>query len=122
MGTFYRQVRLMNRTEEVCTLKGYPELVLIDAAGDRLGKQAQHPALDGTVQVPLVTLKPAQSAVARVGFPNAQNFLPATPCSANASTMRIFPPGQSKWLSVPIEDPYCPGFNVDALRPEEGAR
>lgn len=110
-GTQHQSLALKNTSNRSCSLFGYPGASLLDANGSILGQPAQR---DAARAPRVLTLTPGQSAYFTLSFPNAGNFEPGK-CTANASTLRIFPPDQTQSLQVALQRPYCPGFSITAL-------
>jgi uncharacterized cupredoxin-like copper-binding protein len=110
-GTSYYYLALKNVGSKTCTENGYPGVSLEDSSGTMLGQPA---ARDSAVAVQTFNLAPGKSAYARVEFPNPGAFEPGQ-CSANAASMQVFPPNQTKSLQVGSSLPYCPGFSATAL-------
>jgi hypothetical protein len=110
-GTIYRWLTLTNRSSATCHLHGYPGVSLVDASGNQLGE----PATENRGVAPAtVLLHGGGKAYAAIGFPNPGNFPPGK-CSAKATNLRVYPPGDTRSLLVPSDNQYCPGFSVTAM-------
>ncbi len=110
-GSTYETLELMNHSSAPCTLSGYPGVSLVDASGNQLGQPATR---DTSRAVTVVTLSGHGSAYSVLRFPNPDNFS-AGQCSAEATNLRVYPPGQTQSLLVPSKHKACPGFSVNAL-------
>jgi hypothetical protein len=111
-GTTYRQLTLTNQSSAPCTMSGYPGVSLVDASGSQIGEPADRNPTKPSI---VVTLAGNGSAYSVIGFPNPAD-LPSGKCSTTTSTnLRIYPPGNTRSLLVPIAERYCPGFSVTAL-------
>jgi hypothetical protein len=110
-GTYYWNLGLKNAGSRTCTLYGYPGVSLVDASGNQLGQPAER----NPVNAPkTISLAPGQSASAQFGISNPGNFEPGK-CTGKSAALRVYPPGETKYLQVTFQEQYCPGFNVAAL-------
>jgi len=112
-GTIYTDAVFTNQSNQICVLKGYPKVTLVNSHNTVLGSAAAHntafPAL-------AVTLAPGASAHAAIGFPDPGNFDPGV-CSAASTNLMATPPALSTHLETPLVRQYCPGFSVTAILP-----
>jgi hypothetical protein len=116
-GTAYDDLTLTNHSSAPCTMSGYPGVSLVDSSGNAIGQPASRNASHPTV---LVTLAANGSAYSLLGFPNPGNF-PTGKCSTSQSAdLRVYPPGNTQSLLVPLKETYCPGFSVAALSATKG--
>jgi len=111
-GTAYDELTFTNHSSAACTLAGYPGVSLADASGNQIGQPATRNSVHPTKAV---TLPGNGYAYSLLGFPNPGNF-PSGKCSSKKSTsLRVFPPGETQSLLVPLVETYCPGFSVAAV-------
>ncbi|HEX3082576.1 MAG TPA: DUF4232 domain-containing protein [Candidatus Saccharimonadia bacterium] len=109
-GTSYQTLTLTNKSKTSCTLAGFPGISLVDASGTQLPPAAiRNGSSNGTL-----TLTPGASAYAAIGFPNPGNFDPGT-CSADSTSMMIYPPDETTAFTIPDVKNACPGFSTTAL-------
>jgi hypothetical protein len=95
-----------------CQLTGYPGVSLIDASGHQIGV----PATRATRPVIAVTLAPGASAQTELESQN-QGLSPG-PCWLTSSSIKVYPPGQLAWLSVPGAFQVCGAeFTVTPMGP-----
>ncbi|HSN03296.1 MAG TPA: DUF4232 domain-containing protein [Acidimicrobiales bacterium] len=114
MGHVSQQIRLKNISQATCTLRGYPRLQMLDAAGAALTTHLHFGAdyIVPTIAVRTVTLAPNASAGFLVGYENATGF--ATASCPTSHTIEIYPPHSASALSVRWHlAPY--GGSVSAL-------
>jgi len=111
-GTAYDELTFTNHSSAACTLTGYPGVSLADASGNQIGQPATRNSVHPS---DVVTLQGNGYAYSLLGFPNPGNF-PSGKCSSTKSTsLRVFPPGETQSLLVPLVETYCPGFSVAAV-------
>jgi hypothetical protein len=93
-GSVYRNVVLENTGTTACTLRGYPGLSYVDAAGKQVGAPAERNP-DATMTA--VTVAPGGSAVAEVQQTNAQNY--GAQCQqTDVAGVRVYPPNDTASL------------------------
>ena len=112
-GSTYFDLVFTNTSTSSCTLYGYPGLSFIDGSGNQLGAAATR---NTTVAPNTVTLAPSVAAHTVVQLGNAGNYDPGT-CSAAATSLKVFPPGETAALIVPSTQQACPNFQVQAIVP-----
>ncbi|MDX6327133.1 MAG: hypothetical protein QOK15_3487 [Nocardioidaceae bacterium] len=88
-GTTFHRIRFRNTGSSACTLDGYPRLVFLNAAGDRIGFPAKHIRADHQP----VTIRPDRVGVAVLGIPSYQNFPRARCHPRRASQLAVRAPG-----------------------------
>jgi hypothetical protein len=82
-GTTGYAVALHNVSNSTCTLEGYPQLKMLDAAGKAIPTRVTHgAAFTGANagqerRVTLITVKPGWSALFAGSYPNSTNYPPA---------------------------------------------
>lgn len=80
-GTKYYLVGLKNVSTTSCTLKGYPQLRMLDAAGKSIETLVSHRGAFAGAKatgVTLFTVKPGWSALFALTFPDSIDYIPAT--------------------------------------------
>ena len=80
-GTKYYLVSLKNVSSTSCTLKGYPQLRMLDAAGKSIATLVIHRGAFGGAKatgVTLVTIKPGWSALFSLAYPDSIDYTRAT--------------------------------------------
>ncbi|HSX00943.1 MAG TPA: DUF4232 domain-containing protein, partial [Candidatus Saccharimonas sp.] len=111
-GTSYQTLGLVNKSGHTCWVYGFPGISLLDASGKQLGQ----PAARSGAATTTVTLLAGGSAYSTLGFPNPGNFDPGT-CSAQSTSLNIYPPDETAAIVVADGKQACPGFSVTALSP-----
>lgn len=101
-GTEYQPLRLRNRGP-ACTLIGYPGVSLLAADGHQIGGPAERA---GPPAVP-VRLPTGGTATAVLSIANAGAFPEAACRPQQASTVRVYPPGQRLALTAPDPVTAC---------------
>ncbi|MCG2622848.1 DUF4232 domain-containing protein [Arthrobacter sp. I2-34] len=102
-GSVYRNVVLANTGTTACTLRGYPGLSYVDAAGKQVGAPADR---NPDAAVTAVTVAPGGSAVAEVQQTNAQNY--GTECQpTEVAGVRVYPPNDTASLVAPQSTLGC---------------
>jgi archaellum component FlaG (FlaF/FlaG flagellin family) len=112
-GTIYQHMKLTNSGNMSCTVGGFPTAFLYGSDGYALGSAA---AAQSQVTPTVITLAPGEIAYTTLGYPQAGNFNPGV-CSSNKSTtLKLYAPGSTTALEVPLEVAWCPGFSSTALQ------
>jgi hypothetical protein len=111
-GTYYESLVLTNKSTQSCVVNGYPKVSLLDAAGAMLGQSAMDDTTGSPAAVAL-TLAPAASAYAHVGFLKAPGNSPGD-CTTTSATLRVYPPGETAALLVSAPD-FCSVSYVSPL-------
>ncbi|AUI51114.1 DUF4232 domain-containing protein [Arthrobacter crystallopoietes] len=102
-GSVYRSLVVTNVDSEDCTVRGYPGVSYVDAAGNQVGAPADR---DPAAEAVTVTLAPGESAVAKLQQTNAGNYGPE--CNqADVAGVRVYPPNDTAWLTAPQETIGC---------------
>jgi Protein of unknown function (DUF4232) len=111
-GSSYYPIVFTNTSGSACTLYGYPGVSFVTASGSQVGASATE---DPVYPRQLVTLAPGGTAHAELRIATAQNY-PAATCSPVAvSTLKVFPPGQTSALSIPVTSTGCTNTSVQIL-------
>jgi hypothetical protein len=111
-GTTYYSIEFTNTSGSACTLYGYPGVSFVTTSGSQVGT----PATENPVYPrQLVTLAAGATAHADLGIGVAQNY-PASTCSPVAvSTLKVYPPGQTSALLIPVTATACANMSVQIL-------
>ncbi|MCK7675730.1 DUF4232 domain-containing protein [Corynebacterium pygosceleis] len=109
--TFYT-VRLTNNGRP-CTLSGYPGVSLIDAAGNQVGAAAdREPGAKGHP----TRLDTGSSATFSTRFSQPHAYSPeACEPTERAQHMKIYPPNDTGWLTIPVSQPTCGSDEVSTI-------
>lgn len=104
-------LRFVNAGSQPCTLRGYPSLVAVTAAGvSTVAKAFEQPwggaPIDGT---PTVTLLPGESALAQYGAGDVPVGSAET-CPAPYRTLRVTPPNGTGFVSVSAWNTYLGAY------------
>jgi hypothetical protein len=101
-GTFYVTIVILNDSPTHCTLRGYPGVSSVNASGLRIGSPAQRGSSAG---VRTVTLGAYRLAHAIYGQHDAGAIAGCR--IANASGLRIYPPGFTRSYVLPWAHQAC---------------
>ena len=113
-GSVYDTVRLKNTGGAACSLSGYPGVSLVGHGnGSQIGASAQR---DRSATPRTVTVAPGASTTFLVRFVQAGNY-PRAACSPTpADGFRIYPPGSTAALYLPLSGATgCAKATVDLL-------
>jgi hypothetical protein len=105
-GSVYRPLVFTNTGPRTCALRGFPGVSYV--AGDdghQVGPAAEMSGERGD-QVPIA---PGATAVAPLQLVNVQNFDPAVCRPQLVRGLRVYPPGDTASLFVPMEGTGCAG-------------
>lgn len=94
-GQFHQRLVLVNNGAR-CSLHGYPGVSFLDAAGHQLGS----PAAQGPGAIRRVFLAPGGGAAATLTYSNAAAYPDSTCRPDQASTVRVYPPGERAALTA----------------------
>jgi Domain of unknown function (DUF4232) len=97
-------INFTNTTSAACTLFGYPGVSLVSSAHAQIGLAAKRTT---TSPVELVTLGPGATGHAQLQIADALNFPTSTCGPAQASDLRIYPPGQTAAVFLPDRSQGC---------------
>lgn len=112
-GTIYQHMILTNTGTQSCSISGYPTAFLYGSNGYALGNGAAarpNPAPQD------ITLAPNGSANTILGYPQAGNFNPGV-CTAQSTTLKLYPPSATTPLETPLQVAWCPGFSESSMQP-----
>lgn len=111
-GSSYYPIVFTNTSGATCTLYGYPGVSFISASGSQVGMPATE---DAVYPRQLVTLPPGGTAHAQLRIAAAQNY-PSSTCSPVAvSKLKVYPPGQTSALVIPVSSTGCANTSVPIL-------
>lgn len=110
-GQSHQQLVLTNRGAG-CSLRGYPGVSFLDAAGRQLGSPAQASGRP----IGQVLLAPGGRAVAVLTYSNAGAYPDSTCRPAQASQVRVYPPNQLAALTAPDPILVCSAPGSGQLR------
>ncbi|MBO8193409.1 DUF4232 domain-containing protein [Streptomyces oryzae] len=101
------ELALKNRTNDACTLKGYPRVSLAAKDGSAIGKAATHDGGTGKT----VVLQPSTRALSTLRTADG-------PCLERPHSVKVYPPGSGQPLIAETDEPrVCGGkFTVTALK------
>jgi len=110
-GTIYYPIQFTNNGTQACTLRGYPGVSAVTSSGAQIG----NPASRSGNPITTVTIAPKKSASSMVGFAHTANF-PAAKCKpVTAKGLRIFPPNQTKSVTIKRSFSACSSKSVTYL-------
>lgn len=115
-GSVYRAIDFTNTTGATCSLYGYPGVSL--AGGSPPAQIGAAAARTAAAAPALVTLPAGGVAHATVQLTQAGNYPAATCDPAPATTMVIYPPGQTVAASVPYPATGCKSTAITILHIE----
>jgi hypothetical protein len=110
-GTVFYPIRFLNTGKLGCTLRGYPGVSAVTGSGKPIGS----PASPISSSYGTVTLLPGKTQSAVVGIVETGDFSPSQCAPVTAAGLKVFPPGQSK--AVTIKKPFstCSSTTVISL-------
>lgn len=111
-GSDYTAIDFTNVGGHSCTLYGYPGMSLTSSSGRQIGAAATR---DRTRAPMLVTLAPGATANAVLRVTVAQNYPTGTCGPVPATSLRIYPPNQTRALRVPYRTTGCSKSTVRLL-------
>ncbi|MGB6455281.1 MAG: DUF4232 domain-containing protein [Streptosporangiaceae bacterium] len=111
-GSSYYPIVFTNTSGSACTLYGYPGVSFVSASGSQVGVPATE---DPVYPRQPVTLPPGGTAHAQLRIAAAQNY-PSSSCSPVAvSKLKVYPPGQTSALVIPVTSTGCASTSVPIL-------
>jgi hypothetical protein len=110
-GTTFYPLQFVNTAKTSCVLRGYPGVSAVTSGGQQIGSPASHVnAKFGTV-----TLAPGKQASAPIGIVDTGNFSPAKCAPVTAAGLKIFPPNQSKPVTLAKKFSTCSSTTTNSL-------
>ncbi len=95
-GTTFYPLQFVNMGKTTCMLKGYPGVSAVTSSGKQIGSAASRvSAKFGTV-----TLAPGKQRNATIGIVDTGNFSASSCAPVTAAGLKIFPPNQSKSVTL----------------------
>ena len=110
-GTVFYPLKFVNKSKVGCTLRGYPGV----SAVTRSGKQIGRPASRISTSYKTVTLLPGKAQSAVVGIVETGNFSPSQCAPVRAAGLKVFPPNQSKAVTIKKTFSTCSSTTVISL-------
>jgi hypothetical protein len=110
-GTVFYPLNFVNTGKLGCTLRGYPGVSAVTSSGKQIGS----PASQISSSYKTVTLLPGKSASAPVGIVETGNFSPSQCAPVTAAGLKVFPPGQSKAVTINKTFSTCSSTTVISL-------
>ncbi|HYH30254.1 MAG TPA: DUF4232 domain-containing protein [Pseudonocardia sp.] len=105
-GSVYRALVFTNTGSETCELRGFPGVSYVAGEdGHQVGPAAEMSGERGG-QVPI---PPGSTARAQLRLVNVQNFDPAACEPTPVRGLRVYPPGDTASLFVPMDGTGCAG-------------
>lgn len=111
-GSVYTTIDFTNAGSGTCTLYGYPGVSLVNSSGRQVGAAATR----NHMRAPkLVRISPGGKANAVVQITDAGNYPGSTCGQAPASSLRVYPPGETHSVTVPYQTTGCSKGTVKLL-------
>jgi uncharacterized protein DUF4232 len=110
-GTVFYPLKFVNTSKLGCTLRGYPGVTAVTGSGKQIGgPAAQIPSTYKTV-----TLLPGQTQSAVIGIVETGNFSPSQCAPVTAAGLKVFPPNQSRAVTIKKTFSTCSSTAVVSL-------
>ena len=110
-GTVFYPLNFVNTSKLGCTLRGYPGVSAVTGSGKQIGS----PASPIPSSFKTVTLLPGKSQSALVGIVETGNFSPSQCAPVTAAGLKVFPPNQSKAVTIKKTFSTCSSTAVVSL-------
>lgn len=110
-GTIFYPLRFVNTGNTSCTLRGYPGVSAVTKSGKQIGNAAKRIQ----AKVKTVTLAPGKRQSASVGIVEAGNFSKARCKPVTAAGLKVFPPNQSKAVTLKKKFSTCSSKSSTSL-------
>ncbi len=110
-GTVFYPLNFVNTSKLGCTLRGYPGVSAVTSSGAQIGS----PASQISSSFKTVTLLAGKSASALVGIVETGDFDPSQCAPVTAAGLKVFPPGQSKAVTIKKSFSTCSSTTVISL-------
>jgi hypothetical protein len=116
-GTTFYPLRFVNKGTTTCTLRGYPGVSAVTSSGEQIGKSASRISS----KFATVALAPGKQQSSSVGIVDTGNFSPATCKPVTAAGLKIFPPNQSRAVTLKknfstCSSPATPSLGVSPVK------
>lgn len=115
-GSVYLAIDFTNTTNLICSLYGYPGVSL--AGGNPSAQLGAAAARNPAIAPSQVTIVPGGVAHATLQVTQAGNYPSATCDPAPATTLVVYPPGQTASISVPYTATACKSTAITILHVE----
>jgi hypothetical protein len=110
-GTTFYPLQFVNMGKTTCMLKGYPGVSAVTSSGQQIGSAASRvSAKFGTV-----TLAPGKQQNATIGIVDTGNFSASSCAPVTAAGLKIFPPNQSKSVTLKKTFSTCSSTTTTSL-------
>jgi hypothetical protein len=110
-GTTFYPLQFVNMGKTTCMLKGYPGVSAVTSSGKQIGSAASRvSAKFGTV-----TLAPGKQRNATIGIVDTGNFSASSCAPVTAAGLKIFPPNQSKSVTLKKTFSTCSSTTTTSL-------
>ena len=103
-GAIYYALELSNISNHTCTLYGYPGVSAVAPGGKQLGSPARR---DAVVTPHVVTLTKGATVHVELGITDPGFYSPSACPRANATGLRVYPPGAVASTTVPFAFAAC---------------
>ena len=110
-GTVFYPLKFVNTGKLGCTLRGYPGVSAVTGSGQQIGS----PASRISSSYKTITLLSGKSVSAVVGIVETGNFDPSQCAPVTAAGLKVFPPGQSKAVTIKKTFSTCSSTTVISL-------
>ena len=110
-GTVFYPLNFANTSKLACTLRGYPGVSAVTSSGKQIGS----PASQISTSYKTVTVLPGKTQSAPVGIVETGNFDPSQCAPVTAAGLKVFPPGQSKAVTIKKSFSTCSSTSVISL-------
>lgn len=111
-GTVYYPLQFVNKSKTACTLRGYPGVAAVTSAGKQIG----NPASRVQSKIGTVALAPGTQHSASVGIVETGNFSASKCAPVTAAGLKVFPPNQSKSVTLNKKFSTCSSTITTSLR------
>ena len=109
-GSVYRDLVFTNSSSQACELRGFPGVSYV--AGDDGHQVGPAAAMSGD-RGPQVPIAPGATAKAQLQLVDVQNFDQAACLPTPVHGLRVYPPGDTASLFVPMDGTGCAGTPPD---------
>ncbi len=110
-GTTFYPLRFVNTSKVGCTLHGYPGVSAVTASGKQIGSPASRISASSKT----VTLLPGKTQSAVLGIIDTGDFSPSQCAPVTAAGLKVFPPNQTKAITIKKKFSTCASTNVISL-------
>jgi Protein of unknown function (DUF4232) len=110
-GTVFYPLRFVNTGKTGCTLRGYPGVSAVTSSGRQIGGAASQIS----TSYKTVTLLPGKAQSAVVGIVETGSFSPSQCAPVTAAGLKVFPPNQSKAITIKKSFSTCSSTTVISL-------